>query len=154
MTFYDLKKLNIKLADFICLLSPLGVVTKIVNNGNKNLVQIEFHDNLLKKNGIQIKEDDYIEDSLIRLYKDSKYGFIINDKIGIIELPYGIEEDSFYIKQLNEKTNKTISKFVRKKFPKDCQIILNKGISIDNIKYTDPNNININSILGHKSINV
>ena len=29
MTFYNLK-LNIKLTDFICLLSPLGVVNKIV----------------------------------------------------------------------------------------------------------------------------
>lgn len=154
MTFYDLKKLNIKLADFISLMSPLGVVTKIVNNGNKNLVQIEFHDNLFKNNGLQIKEDDYIEDSLIRLYKDSKYGFIINDKIGILELPYGIEEDSLYIKNLVNKTNKNISKYVRKKFPKDCQMILNKGIAINNIQYTDPNNINLNSILGHKSINV
>ena len=53
MTFYDLKKLNIKLADFICLMSPLGVVTKIVNNGNQNLVLIEFHDNLFKNNWIR-----------------------------------------------------------------------------------------------------
>ena len=39
MTFYNLKQLNIRLSDFICLLSPLGVVTKIVSNGNQNLVQ-------------------------------------------------------------------------------------------------------------------
>lgn len=152
MTFYDLKKLNIKLSDFVCLLSPLGVVTKITNNGNQNLVQIEFHDNLFKQNGISIKEDDYIEDSLIRLYNDSNYGFIINEKNGIFELPFGIGDDSFYIKNLDDKNTKNIAKYFRKNFPKDCQKILKKGISLDNIKYTDPDKININSILGNKII--
>ena len=77
MTFYDLKMLNIKLSDFVCLMSPLGVVTKIFNNGNRNLVQIEFHDNLLKNTGITVEENNYIEDSLIRLYKDTNYCLII-----------------------------------------------------------------------------
>ena len=97
MTFYNLKELNIKLTDFICLLSPLGVVNKIVSNGNQNLVEIEFHNDLFKNTGIEIKENNYIENSLIKLYEDSNYGFIINDKIGIFELPHGIDENSLYI---------------------------------------------------------
>ena len=101
MTFFDLKELNIKLTDFICLLSPLGVVTKIVSNGNQNLVQLEFHDNILKNNGIPISDNEYIEDSLIKLYRDNTYGFIINDKMGIFELPYGIEKDNIYITKLD-----------------------------------------------------
>lgn len=152
MTFYDLKMLNIKLSDFVCLMSPLGVVTKIFNNGNRNLVQIEFHDNLLKNTGITVEENNYIEDSLIRLYKDTNYGFIINQKVGIFELPIGIEEDSNYIKNITDKSTKGISKYVRKTFPKDCLLILKKGISLDKTKHTDPNNINLNSVLGNKTI--
>ena len=46
MSFYNLKELNIKLIDFSTLLSPLGVVKKIVSNGNKHLFEINFHDSL------------------------------------------------------------------------------------------------------------
>ena len=154
MTFYDLKMLNIKLSDFVCLMSPLGVVTKIFNNENKNLVQIEFHDNLLKNTGITIEENNFIEDSLIKLYRDANYGFIINQKIGIFELPNGIDVESNYIKNINDKTTKGISKHVRKTFPKDCLMILKKGISLDKTKHTDPNNVNLNSILGNKTISI
>ncbi len=154
MTFYNLKELNIKLTDFICLLSPLGVVNKIVSNGNQNLVEIEFHNDLFKNTGIEIKENNYIENSLIKLYEDSNYGFIINDKIGIFELPYGIDENSIYINNLDEKNNKNISKYIRKNFPKDCHKILKKGININKGKLTDPTKININNIPGYKSITV
>jgi len=155
MTFYDLKELNIKLADFICLLSPLGVVTKIVSNGNQNLVQLEFHDNVLKNNGIPISDNEYIEDSLIKLYRDNTYGFIINDKMGIFELPYGIEEDNIYIQKLVDKNSKSISKYIRKNFPKDCHKILKRGLTINNDnKFSDPNKININSFPGYKTIKV
>ena len=154
MTFYNLKQLNIRLSDFICLLSPLGVVTKIVSNGKQNLVQIEFHNDVLKNNGILIKDNEYINDSLIKLYKDNTHGFIVNDKIGILELPYGIEENSLYINKVSEKNIKNISKFVRKNIPKDCFNILSKGINIINEKCTDPNKININNIPGYKSIPV
>ena len=154
MTFYNLKELNIKLTDFICLLSPLGVVNKIVSNGNQNLVEIEFHNDLFKNTGIEIKENNYIENSLIKLYEDSNYGFIINDKIGIFELPHGIDENSLYINNLDEKNNKNISKYIRKNFPKDCQKILKNGININKGKLTDPTKININSIPGYKSIKV
>lgn len=154
MTFYNLKELNIKLTDFICLLSPLGVVNKIVSNGNQNLVEIEFHNDLFKNTGIEIKENNYIENSLIKLYEDSNYGFIINDKIGIFELPYGIDENSIYINNLDEKNNKNISKYIRKNFPKDCQKILKNGININKGKLTDPTKININNMPGYKSIPV
>ena len=154
MTFYDLKNLNIKLSDFICLLSPLGVVNKIVSNGNQNLVEIEFHNKLLINEGIQIKEDNYIDNCLIKLYQDSNYGFIINDKIGIFELPRGIKENDLYIKNLNEKNSKNISKYIRKNMPKDCFNILSKGIKINRGKLSDPNKININNIPGYKSIKV
>lgn len=152
MTFYDLKKLNIKLSDFICLLSPLGVVNKIVSNGNKNLVEIEFHKHLLINDGIQLTEDNFIDNSLIKLYQDSNYGFIINNNIGILELPYGIKDNDVYIQNLNEKNSKNISKYIRKNIPKDCFKILSKGIKIPDRKLTDPNKININNMPGYKSI--
>ena len=132
----------------------MGVVTKLVSNGKRNLVEIEFHNNLLKNNGIFVKDDEYLEDSLIRLYKDNNHGYIINEKTGIFELPYGIEDTSFYIKKMDKKDINAISKFIRKKFPKDCQMILKKGISMNDIKYTDPTKINLNKIPGYKSIEV
>ena len=46
MSFYNLKELNIKLIDFSILLSPLGVVKKIVTNGDKHLFEINFHNSL------------------------------------------------------------------------------------------------------------
>jgi hypothetical protein len=152
MTFYDLKKLNIKLLDFICLLSPLGVVNKIVSNGEHNLVELEFHQSLLKTNGIKVKGDEYLENSLIKLYNDNNHGFIINQNTGIFELPFGIKEDSHYIEKLNKKNSVEISKYIRKNFPKDCHKILKKGITIEENKYTDPTKINLHKIPGYKTI--
>ena len=154
MTFYDLKKLNIKLLDFICLLSPLGVVTKIVSNGEHNLVELEFHQNLLKSDGIKVRDNEYLENSLIKLYNDNNHGFIINENTGIFELPFGIEEDSHYIDKLNKKDSIEISKYIRKTFPKDCHKILKKGITIEDNKYTDPTKINLHQIPGYKTIKV
>ena len=95
-----------------------------------------------------------MDNCLIKLYQDSNYGFIINDKIGIFELPRGIKENDLYIKNLNEKNSKNISKYIRKNMPKDCFNILSKGIKINRGKLSDPNKININNIPGYKSIKV
>ena len=80
--------------------------------------------------------------------------FRMFQKIGIFELPNGIDVESNYIKNIHDKTTKGISKHVRKTFPKDCLMILKKGISLDKTKHTDPNNVNLNSILGNKTISI
>ena len=90
MNYYTLCELNIKLLDFISLLSPLGDVKKIVSNGIRHLVEINLHNSILDSgkdnntNDINNKNNN-IEKKIIKIYRDQKLGYIINDNIAILE---------------------------------------------------------------------
>ena len=83
MSFYNLKELNIKLIDFSILLSPLGVVKKIVTNGNRHLFEINFHNSLnLYEGKFEInKKKNLIKTTPIKIFFEKKLGYIINDFI-------------------------------------------------------------------------
>ena len=91
MNYYTLNDLNIKLLDFIILLSPLGDVKKFVSNGEQHLVEIFFHKDLILKidsdslsnNKIDLKSNGNLNDSLLKIYNDLNLGFIINNKCAI-----------------------------------------------------------------------
>ena len=52
-----------------------------------------------------------------------------NLNIAILELPKGIEDNNDYLSTLKEKNRESISKYIRKTLPKDCQKISKKKIS-------------------------
>tara|TARA_Y100000389_G_C17402726_1_gene486262 strand:- start:823 stop:1308 length:486 start_codon:yes stop_codon:yes gene_type:complete len=161
MNYYTLNDLNIKLLDFIILLSPLGDVKKFVSNGNQHLVEIFFHKELILKidndnitnNKINLESNGNLNDSLLKIYNDMKLGFIINNKCAIIEIPKGINADSAYLEKVKDKDKQTISKYIRKNIPKDCQKILKSNIVCKN-KITDPDKINILNFPGYQQVQV
>ena len=158
---FNLQNLNIKTVDFICLLSPLGNVKKILSDGNKFLIEIEFHKNLIDSNensdSIIIDTDEYIGNSIMKIYKHENEYFIINKNTGIIEIPNNFDENHYYFQKINgEKNKKILSKFIRKNFPKDCHNILKKGINLKkcNDKVIDPLQINLSNLQGYKTISL
>ena len=163
MSFYTLPELNIKLIDFIYLLSPLGAVKKIVSNGIHHLVEIQLHNPIISDNlddNEIIKVDninqniEFTENCPLRLYRDKKLGFIINKNICIIEIPKGISTDHKYLSKLNEKDKKSISKYIKKNIPKDCQKISKLKILFEKNIATDPESINIINFKGYRQISV
>ena len=150
MSFYTLNELNIKILDFITLLSPLGVVKKIVSNGNKHLFEINFHNKMKFKDGNNkpSKNTNYISGNIIRLYFDNNLGFIVNDTSCILEIPNNLE-----IKD-TETDIKKISKTIRKNIPKLSVDILNNGLNLKNRKITNPESINILNFEGYHSVSV
>lgn len=153
MTFYTLHDLNIKLVDFINLLSPLGTVKKIVSNGDHHLVEIYFNNLLNIKLNNKENINNYINDTLLKLYFDEKMGYIINNKLCILELPKGIDSESKYLINAQGKDIKSISKYLRKNIPKDCINILKNHLILDK-KTTDPDKINILNFNGYHKISV
>ena len=152
MTFYTLKDLNIKIIDFINLLSPLGIVKKIVSNGEQHLVEIYFHTPL----NIEINdniENNYINKTLLKLYYHKNKGYIINERFCILEIPKGIDINNYYINDLKIKDKKNIGKYLRKNIPKDSQNILKHNLLLNN-KITDPDKINILKFEGYQRISV
>ena len=145
MSFYNLKELNIKLIDFSTLLSPLGVVKKIVSNGNKHLFEINFHDSLnLYEGEYEInKKKNLIKKKPIKIFFEDKLGYIINDNIGILEISDDIDVDDEYFSELKVKDSKNVTKFLRKNIPKNSQNILRNGLKLKGKKITDPEKINI-----------
>lgn len=149
MSFNTLNELNIKLLDFITLLSPLGVVKKIVSNGDTHLFEIFFHNKIDNIKGIlkPLKESHYISGNIFKLYYDDKYGFIINDNSCILEIP-----NNLFIN--DNKDLKTNSKNIRKIIPKIAINILNNGFNLKNRKITNPESINILNFEGFHSVTV
>ena len=161
MNYYTLNDLNIKLLDFVILLSPLGDVKKFVSNGEQHLVEIFFHKDLILKidndsisnNKIDLKSNGNLNDSLLKIYNDLKFGFIINNKCAILEIPKGIDSDNTYLEKVKDKSKQSISKYLRKNIPKDCQKILKSNIICKN-KITDPEKINILNFPGYQKVQV
>ena len=159
MNYYTLCDLKIKLLDFISLLSPLGNVKKIVSNGARHLVEINFHNSILKsteeKNiNTDLIKKDILENTIIKIYNDNNLGYIINDKTAILELPIGIDDNNEYLKNLKEKTKDNISKYIKKNLPKDCQKILKGKINLEGKNLTNPDNINILNFPGYRIVSV
>lgn len=152
MTFYTLKDLNIKIIDFINLLSPLGIVKKIVSNGEQHLVEIYFHCPLNIERNDNI-EQNYINKTLLKLYYDTNMGYIINERLCILEIPQGIDINNNYLNDLKIKDKKNIGKFLRKNIPKDCHNILKHNLLLNN-KISDPDKINILNFKGYQRISV
>ena len=117
MTYYTLNDLNIKLVDFIGLLSPLGYSKKIASNGNRHLVEIYFNQYLDIDNSVKSKELNFINSTLLKLYFDNKMGYIINNKLCILEIPNGIYDNDIYLDKLEIKNKISISKYLRKNIP-------------------------------------
>ncbi len=156
MSFYNLKELNIKLIDFSILLSPLGVVKKIVTNGEKHLFEINFHNSLnLYEGDFEInKKKNLIKKTPIKIFFEEKLGYIINNNIGIIELPDNIDVNDEYFADIKDKDSKTISKFLRKNIPKNSQNILRNGLKLKGKKVTDPEKINILNFEGFHMVSL
>ena len=156
MSFYNLKQLNIKLIDFTTMLSPLGVVKKIVSDGDKHLFEINFHEPLkLYEGEYEVnKKQNNIKNTPIKIYFEDNLGLIINDNSGILEIPNNIDIDNEYFSQLKDKDIKNITKFIRKNLPKDSQNILKNGLKIKGKKITDPDKINIINFEGFHSVNL
>ena len=162
MNYYTLCDLKIKLLDFISLLSPLGNVKKIVSNGVRHLVEINFHNSILQSNkdenintnSISTINQNILDNTLIKVYNDNNLGYIINDNTAILELPKGIEDNDEYLKNLKEKTKESISKYIKKNLPKDCQKILKKKINLEGKNLTNPENINILNFPGYRIVSV
>jgi len=155
---FNLQKLNIKSVDLIQLLSPLGTVKKILSNGNKYLIEIEFHNDLIseRNDSFIINEEEYIGNSIMKMYKHDNQYLIINKNTGILEIPNNLDENHNYFQNLNgEKNIKNVGKFIRKNFPKDCHNILKKGININTYnKILDPLEINISNFSGYRTISL
>ena len=150
MNFLTLKQLNIKLLDFTTLLSPLGVVKKIVSNGEKHLFEINFHNKINIYTGkYQLnKKTNTIDNTFLKLFYDSKYGLIINENSCIIEIPNSIQVDD----KLDDL--KSVVKKIRKMIPKDCSNILNGGLNLEKRKITDPESINIINFNGFQKVDL
>lgn len=156
MSFYNLKQLNIKLIDFTSMLSPLGVVKKIVSDGDKHLFEINFHQSLkLNEGEYELnKKKNNIKNTPLKIYSEDNLGLIINETSGILEISNTIDIDSDYFSSLKERDIKSITKFIRKNLPKDSQNILRNGLKIKGKKITDPNKINIINFEGFHSVNL
>ena len=156
MSFYNLKELNIKLIDFSILLSPLGVVKKIVTNGNRHLFEINFHNSLnLYEGKFEInKKKNLIKKTPIKIFFEEKLGYIINDNIGIIEIPDNIDVNDEYFADLKDKDLKNITKFLRKNIPKNSQNLLRDGLKLKGKKITDPEKINILNFEGFHMVSL
>ena len=150
MSFYNLKELNIKLIDFSTLLSPLGVVKKIVSNGEKHLFEINFHESLdLYKGEYEInKKKNMIKNTPIKIFYDSTLGYIINNNKEILEISNDMDINDDYFSELKDKDSKNVTKFLRKNLPKNSQNILKKGLKLKGKKITDPEKINIMNFKG------
>ncbi len=138
MNFLSLNQLNLKILDFTNLMTPLGVVKKIVSNGDTHLFEILFHSKILLMDG-QFKVDkntNIIENTHFKLFCDQELGFIINENCCILEIPNMIE-----IK--NNEDIKIITKNLRKNITKQCSKILQTGFNLKRMKITDPESINI-----------
>ena len=138
MNFLSLNQLNLKILDFTNLMTPLGVVKKIVSNGDTHLFEILFHSKILLMDG-QFKVDkntNIIENTHFKLFCDQELGFIINENCRILEIPNMIE-----IK--NNEDLKIITKNLRKNITKQCSKILQTGFNLKRMKITDPESINI-----------
>ena len=154
MCYYSLKDLNIKLVDFISLLSPLGSVRRIISNGDTHLAEICFHNSISLSNNKNQKEKDILEETILKIYKDNIYGFIINNNIGIIEIPKGIDEDNSYLSSLKKKDKESISKYIRKNIPKDCMKLVKNKIMLEDCNQTDPEKVNISTFPGYSKVNI
>ena len=150
MSFHTLNELNIKLADFITLLSPLGVVKKMVSNGDTHLFEIFFHNKVenIKGENKPAKNTHFILGDIIKLFYDNKHGFIINENTCIIEIPNNLSVNK------GENDLKKIGKDIRKKIPKIAVNILNSGLNLKNRKITNPESINILNFEGYHSVSV
>ncbi len=150
MSFHTLNELNIKLVDFITLFSPLGVVKKIVSNGDKHLFEIFFHNKVesIKGTNKPTKNTNYISGNLLKLFYDENYGFIINDNSCILEIPNNLSIDK------NENDLKKIGKEIRKLIPKISIEILNNGLDLKKRKITNPESINILNFEGYHTVSV
>lgn len=150
MSFHSLNELNIKLVDFITLLSPLGVVKKIVSNGNTHLFEIIFHNKVDSIKGLNkpSKNTNFILGEIIKLFNDEKYGFIINENTCILEIPNNINISD------SDDDIKKIGKNIRKQIPKIAINILNNGLNLKNKKITNPESINILNFEGYHSVSV
>lgn len=148
MVKLSLNKLNIKIIDFIYLLSPLGVVKKIVSNGSQHLFEINFHKVInLNDTGIKLK-NGYIEDTNIKIFNHNNHGYLLNNKQAIIEISNDFE--------INEDNISNISKLLKKNIAKDCSKILKRGIFInhENGLITDPEKINILNFDNYQKVDV
>ena len=100
-----------------------------------------------------MKSNGILNDSLLKIYNDIKLGFIINNKCAILEIPKGINTDNVYLEKVKDKDKQSISKYIRKNIPKDCQKILKSNIICKN-KITDPEKINILNFPGYQKVQV
>jgi len=150
MSFYTIKELNIKLLDFTTILSPLGVVKRILSNGDRHLFEINFHNKIPIYNGKYIvkKETNIIDSTLLKLFFDTKLGLIINETSCILEIPNLLEIKS------DIKDIKIIGKNVKKTIIKDLSNIFKDGYNLKNRKITDPQSINLINFNGFQTINV
>ena len=156
MSFYNLKELNIKLIDFSTMLSPLGVVKKIVSNGDKHLFEIYFHEPLKIIDGEYevSKKKNGIKNTPLKIYFEDNLGFIINGTSGIVEISNNINIDNEYFSNIKETDCKNVAKHLRKNIPKDSQNILRNGLRIKGKKITDPDKINIINFDGFHTVNL
>lgn len=138
MKFLSLNQLNLKILDFTNLMTPLGVVKKIVSNGDTHLFEILFHSKISLMNGEfkVAKNTNIIENTQFKLFCDDKMGFIINENCCILEIPNNIEVND------NEDL-KIVIKNLRKNITKQCSRILQNGFNLKRKKITDPESINI-----------
>ena len=150
MSFYSLNELQIKLLDFTTLLSPLGVVKKIVSNGDRHIFEIFFHNKVenIKGSIKPTKDSNFISSNLIKLFYDDKYGFIVNDNSCIIEIP-----NNLFLEDKNTDLKK-LGKGVRKLIPKISLDILNNGFNLKTRKITNPESINILNFDGFHTVSV
>ena len=150
MSFYSLNELQIKLLDFTTLLSPLGVVKKIVSNGDRHIFEIFFHNKVenIKGSIKPTKDSNFISSNLIKLFYDDNYGFIVNDNSCIIEIP-----NNLFLEDKNTDLKK-LGKCVRKLIPKVSLDILNNGFNLKTRKITNPESINILNFDGFHTVSV
>ena len=150
MSFYTLNELQIKLLDFITLLSPLGVVKKIVSNGDRHIFEIFFHNKVetIKGSTKPTKDSNFISSNLIKLFYDDNYGFIVNDNSCILEIP-----NNLFLEDSNTDLKK-LGKSVRKLIPKISLDILNNGFNLKTRKITNPESINILNFDGFHTVSV
>ena len=74
MNFLSLNQLNLKILDFTNLMTPLGVVKKLVSNGDTHLFQILFHTKISLMDG-EFKVDkntNVIENTHFKLFCDEE----------------------------------------------------------------------------------
>ena len=149
MNFLSLNQLNLKILDFTNLMTPLGVVKKLVSNGDTHLFQILFHTKISLMDG-EFKVDkntNVIENTHFKLFCDEELGFIINENCCIIEIDNMIEVNT-------ENEIKIITKNLRKNITKQCSKILHTGFNLKRKKITDPESINLINFEGFHVIDL